>query len=161
MGKPLACSGSAGPISVLVLPCQNLPREVNSMTLKMMGIHMVENAVGLTPGTVTQRHLDLLIEGTSIRGEKITNTLRDYFVNGLTAADAWKKNGLNSGQFYKRLKVIQAESNRANELSVYYAKLSSKTSNTAQTKLQTEAAPAPEPLPKDAPAKGSSKKSAK
>lgn len=110
-----------------------------------MGVLMVEDAVGLTPGTVAQRHFDLLMEGTSIRGEKITNALRDYFVKGSTATDAWKNNGLNAGQFYKRLKVIQAESNRAFELSIYYAKQSPDTDYAASALQQVVSAPAPEP----------------
>lgn len=87
----------------------------------MKSVQMVDEVVGLKPGTVAERHFELLLDGTSIRGEEIIEALRDYLVKGVPLTEAWKKHDLNPSQFYRRLKVIQTESTRAHALSVYYA----------------------------------------
>jgi hypothetical protein len=81
---------------------------------------MVIDVAGLVPGKVDPRHFELLLDGTSIRGEKVIEALRDHLVGGLTASAAWEKHGVNKSQFSRRLDVIFAESNRAAELSKFY-----------------------------------------
>lgn len=83
---------------------------------------MVIDIAGLVPGKVDPRHFELLLDGTSIRGEKVIEALRDHLVRGLSASAAWEKNGVNKSQFSRRLDVILTESNRAAELSGFYHK---------------------------------------
>lgn len=86
----------------------------------MKSSEMVDKVVGLNPGKVDNRHFELLLEGTGIRGEEITEALRDYLVHGVPLTDAWKKYDLNPSQFYRRLKVLMDESVRAHALAAYY-----------------------------------------
>ncbi|MGP5108951.1 MULTISPECIES: PapB/FocB family fimbrial expression transcriptional regulator [Pseudomonas] len=80
------------------------------------------DVAGLVPGKVDVRHFELLLEGTSIRGEKVIEALRDHLVGGMTASAAWDKHGVNKSQFSRRLDVVLAESKRAAELSMFYPK---------------------------------------
>jgi hypothetical protein len=119
----------------------------------MKSNEMVDEVEGLKPGKVAERHFELLIDGTGIRGEKITEALRDYLVNGVPLVDAWKNQGLNPGQFYTRLKVVQAESARAQELSAFYPKQRAKTKPTVEGEADVEpvaieATPTPAPKAK-------------
>jgi hypothetical protein len=86
----------------------------------MKSIEMVDDVIGLKPGKVGNLHFEMLLDGTAIRGKEIIEALRDYLVNGMPLTDAWKKHDLNPSQFYRRLKVIQTESIRAQALSRYY-----------------------------------------
>lgn len=81
---------------------------------------MVDEVVGLKPGKVGNLHFEMLLDGTAIRGKEIIEALRDYLVNGVPLTDAWKKYNLNPSQFYRRLKVLQNESLRAQALSKFY-----------------------------------------
>ncbi|WP_440057869.1 PapB/FocB family fimbrial expression transcriptional regulator [Pseudomonas fragariae (ex Marin et al. 2024)] len=83
---------------------------------------MVIDVAGLVPGSVDPRHFELLLDGTSIRGEKVIAALRDHLVSGLSASAAWERNGVNKSQFSRRLDVILSESKRAAELSKFYHK---------------------------------------
>lgn len=76
----------------------------------------------LVPGRVAPRHFELLLSGTSIRGEKVIEALHDHLVLGLGQAAAWEKHGVNRSQFSRRLDVIMAEHDRAVELSKFYRK---------------------------------------
>ncbi|WP_082066454.1 PapB/FocB family fimbrial expression transcriptional regulator [Pseudomonas oryzihabitans] len=83
---------------------------------------MAIDTAKLVPGTVDPRHFDLLLGGTSIRGEKVIEALRDHLVTGLTATAAWEKHAVNKSQFSRRLAVISAEHQRAANLSEFYQK---------------------------------------
>lgn len=83
---------------------------------------MVNVGAGIVPGTVDPQHFDLLLDGTSIRGEKVIEALRDHLVSGCSASAAWQKHGVNKSQFSRRLSVVMAESKRAAELSKFYLK---------------------------------------
>jgi hypothetical protein len=118
----------------------------------MKSIQMVDDVVGLTPGQVAERHFELLLDGTSIRGEEIIEALRDYLVKGVPLTEAWKKHDLNPSQFYRRLKVIQTESTRAHALSAYYQssaeghhvpRIRSKVAAEAVKSAESKAAPKP------------------
>jgi hypothetical protein len=86
----------------------------------MKSIEMVDDVIGLKPGKVSNLHFEMLLDGTAIRGKEIIEALRDYLVGGMPLTDAWKKHDLNPSQFYRRLKVIQTESVRAQALSGFY-----------------------------------------
>lgn len=86
----------------------------------MKSIEMVDEVVGLKPGKVSNLHFEMLLDGTAIRGKEIIEALRDYLVNAVPLTDAWKKYDLNPSQFYRRLKVLQNESLRAQALSRFY-----------------------------------------
>ncbi|EPG9766645.1 PapB/FocB family fimbrial expression transcriptional regulator, partial [Escherichia coli] len=60
---------------------------------------MATDVIHLVPGKVDARHFQLLLEGTSIRGENVIKALRDHLVEGLTASAAWEKHGVNKSQF--------------------------------------------------------------
>lgn len=81
---------------------------------------MATDVAKLIPGTVDPRHFELLLGGTSIRGEKVIEALRDHLVAGLSATAAWEKHAVNKSQFSRRLAVIMAEHQRAAELSKFY-----------------------------------------
>lgn len=133
----------------------------------MKSVQMVDEVVGLKPGTVAERHFELLLDGTSIRGEEIIEALRDYLVKGVPLTEAWKKHDLNPSQFYRRLKVIQTESTRAHALSVYYTssngthlpKVSAEASQEAESKAapKTVSKSAPKTASKVAPKAAASK----
>lgn len=78
------------------------------------------NSHKLKPGAVPEEQFILLLEGTSIRSEALIAALRDHLVNGITATEAWTIYRVNPSQFSRRLGVIQAESERAKALSVFY-----------------------------------------
>lgn len=77
---------------------------------------------GLKPGRVSEEQFDLLMQGTSIRGENVILALHDHLVNGLSPSAAWVKHNVNKSQFIRRLSVLFAESNRARKLSKFYSK---------------------------------------
>jgi len=83
---------------------------------------MAIDTAKLVPGTVDPRHFDLLLGGTSIRGEKVIEALRDHLVTGLTATAAWEKHAVNKSQFSRRLAVLSAAHQRAANLSEFYQK---------------------------------------
>jgi hypothetical protein len=77
---------------------------------------------GLIPGHVSEEQFDLLMEGTRIRGEAVSQALRDHLVNGLSQSAAWEKYGVNKSQFSRRLDALFSESRRARKLSKFYTK---------------------------------------
>lgn len=113
---------------------------------------MMDEVAGLKPGKVALRHFELLVAGTNIRGVDVIAALLDHLVNGVKAFEAWKIHGLNPGQFYARLKVIQAESARAQEISAYYPKKRATSKSVAETEVDVEPV-AIEVMPKAAPKK--------
>lgn len=125
---------------------------------------MADNVVELRQGKVDNRHFELLLDGTSIRGEEITEALRDYLVIGVPLTDAWKKYDLNPSQFYRRLKVLEDENLRAHALAAFYkrpivstyepslkyveAKKKAEAEAEAEAKAKAEAEAAPKAAPK-------------
>lgn len=79
-------------------------------------------AHGLLPGKVPVEQFDLLLDGTSIRGEAVKAALRDHLVNGLAPVEAWKKHDVNKSQFSLRLKGLLSDSERFAKLSKFYDK---------------------------------------
>lgn len=77
----------------------------------------------LVSGQVDAEHLDLLLGGTSIRSGELKLALHDHLVNGKPVAEAVEEHQVNLNQFYKRLRVVQAEHERAAKLSRFYAHL--------------------------------------
>ncbi len=75
----------------------------------------------LEPGKVSGQQFDLLLAGTSIRGERVIAALRDHLVGGLSQTEAWEKHGVNKSQFSRRLDVIKKESLRAEQLAPFYS----------------------------------------
>lgn len=74
----------------------------------------------LDPGKVSVEQFNLVLKGTSIRGEKLIAALNDHLVHGMQASDACRKYGVNKGQFSSRLKTLRLESMRVKQLSEYY-----------------------------------------
>jgi hypothetical protein len=77
----------------------------------------------LVAGRVDPEQFDLLVAGTSIRSAELKLALRDYLVNGRPAAEAVETYEVNLNQFYKRLRSVQAEHERAAKLSRFYVHL--------------------------------------
>ncbi|TWI52588.1 adhesin biosynthesis transcription regulatory protein [Pseudomonas duriflava] len=75
----------------------------------------------LKPGTLEREHFDLLLEGTSIRGERIIRALEDFLIKGIAATEACEANAVSRSQFYRRLYVLESESERARRLSKFYS----------------------------------------
>ncbi len=75
---------------------------------------------GLVPGQVSVEQFNLLLAGTSLRGTKLINALRDHLVEGLSCSEAWNRHGVNQSQFSRRLAVLLKESERAKRLSGFY-----------------------------------------
>ncbi|MEC4242089.1 MULTISPECIES: PapB/FocB family fimbrial expression transcriptional regulator [Pseudomonas] len=81
-------------------------------------------AVGkLVPGRVDPEQFDLLLAGTSIRSKELILALRDHLVGGRPVSEVVDENLVNLNQFYKRLRVLQAEHERAARLSRFYVQL--------------------------------------
>lgn len=85
----------------------------------------------LVPGQVPAEQFELLLLGTSIRG-KGKEAMRDYFVSGLPAKEAYTKHGAKKSQFYLNASLIQKESERAKRLSPYYPSSKDKEPNDDQ-----------------------------
>lgn len=76
----------------------------------------------LLAGRVCEQQFDLLLEGTSIRGEGVLAALKEHLVHGVAAKSVCEKYGVNKSQFSRRLKVLQIESERVAKLSIFYQK---------------------------------------
>ncbi|GGM16783.1 PapB/FocB family fimbrial expression transcriptional regulator [Pseudomonas asuensis] len=74
----------------------------------------------LKPGSLEREHFDLLLEGTSIRGEKVIRALEDFLIKGVPVTEACESNSVNRSQFYRRLYALESESERARRLSKFY-----------------------------------------
>lgn len=77
----------------------------------------------LVAGSVDPEQVDLLIAGTSIRSEELILALREHLVNGIPVSEVVEKHQVNLNQFYKRLRVVQGEHERAARLSRFYVQL--------------------------------------
>ncbi|MFL1449235.1 PapB/FocB family fimbrial expression transcriptional regulator [Pseudomonas tritici] len=71
------------------------------------------------PGHVPSEQFDLLLLGTSIRG-KGRVALRDYFVAGDPAREAYGRHGVKKSQFYLNVALINKENERAKRLARFY-----------------------------------------
>lgn len=75
---------------------------------------------GLIPGKVSEEQFELLMDGTSIRGDAVSKALKDHLVHGLTPVEAWEKHEVNRSQFSRRLSGLLEVSTRARKLSQFY-----------------------------------------
>lgn len=71
-------------------------------------------------GKVPLEQFNLLLAGTSINSKTVISALRDHFVGGLSQKEAGLKHGVNLAQVSTRVKLLQAENERAAKLSKFY-----------------------------------------
>ncbi|PSL90766.1 PapB/FocB family fimbrial expression transcriptional regulator [Pseudomonas sp. R9.37] len=76
---------------------------------------------GLVAGSVPAEQFDLLLEGTDIRGVKVSAALKLHLVNGLTPKEACEQTGADRSQFSLRLKSIRIVNDRVARLVKFYA----------------------------------------
>lgn len=62
----------------------------------------------LPPGEVPKRKLELLIDSTSMRSEKVINMLCLYFVQGKTKNEIIDNHGVTNSNFNREIKKIQS-----------------------------------------------------
>ncbi|MNJ71026.1 Adhesin biosynthesis transcription regulatory protein [compost metagenome] len=89
----------------------------------------------LVPGQVDPEQLELLLAGTSIRSKELILALHAHLLNAMPVAEAVELHQVNLNHFYKRLRVVQAEHERAAKLSRFYAHLAP-ASNRSRGKVQ-------------------------
>ena len=74
----------------------------------------------LNPGEVSEKHFRLLMDISSIRGEKIICALRAFFVEGKTRREIYSIYNINQGNLSRKIEELQELSQSIMALYPYY-----------------------------------------
>lgn len=74
----------------------------------------------LEPGRVDKEHLDLLIDISPIRSDKVIIALSEYYINGIERRIICEKHGVNPGYFSLKIREVQDLNYRIYKLLPFY-----------------------------------------